>query len=357
MQHGRIGRTRWVRNLAVSTAAACAVLAASASAAFAWSYTAVVSPPSVASGSSTTFNVALTNTSGGNPLNSAIIRPPGRFDLTGAALTPGESGTVELDPKRVVLRGLSLAPGQSANVSVTATAPSKCKTFNWHTHAFSKGLQSQELDLNSWSSLTTTVTCATATALEFTGQPNNALINDDITGTSYSTSGPPLKVELVDASGNIVDSSAPVTIALVNPPGGTATLGGTTTEDAVDGVATFSDLTVANSNNGYTLTASSPGLTSADSTPFDISDGVTNCNTTEDCLLTLTGSESTLAIDASPNDGQLNGQVDPGTPLDGPGSNPKLDPGCAGYTPQNLDWYGFNLTSNWATTRGRPPRP
>jgi len=69
------------------------------------------------------------------------------------------------------------------------------------------------------------------------------------------------------------------------------------------------------------------------------------CNDTTPCPLLLTGPNSTLLINADPNGGQLTGQIDPGTPMDGPGSDPNADPGCARYTPQNLDWYGFDVVN------------
>src|SRR5208337_71153 len=53
-----------------------------------------------------------------------------------------------------------------------------------------------------------------------------------------------------------------VTLALSGGAVG-ATLGGTVTVNAVNGVAAFTDLTIDKSGTGYTLTASSPTLTSA----------------------------------------------------------------------------------------------
>src|SRR5207237_544647 len=50
------------------------------------------------------------------------------------------------------------------------------------------------------------------------------------------------------------------------------TLSGTTTVAAVGGLATFSSLSITKAGTGYTLTASSTGLTSATSSAFDISD-------------------------------------------------------------------------------------
>ena len=66
-----------------------------------------------------------------------------------------------------------------------------------------------------------------------------------------------------DGSGNIDTTyTGPVTLALSGGTGG-AVLGGTPTINAVNGVATFSDLTIDEASTGYTLTASSDGLTLA----------------------------------------------------------------------------------------------
>ncbi len=51
---------------------------------------------------------------------------------------------------------------------------------------------------------------------------------------------------------------------------GSGTLGGTRTVNAVDGMATFSTLTVNRSGEGYILTAAATGLTGATSAPFSI---------------------------------------------------------------------------------------
>ena len=66
--------------------------------------------------------------------------------------------------------------------------------------------------------------------------------------------------------------TGPVSVTLGANPGG-ATLGGTTTVNAVAGVATFSTLTVNRVGTGYTLVASSPGLVGATTTAFDIAAG------------------------------------------------------------------------------------
>jgi serine/threonine-protein kinase len=71
-----------------------------------------------------------------------------------------------------------------------------------------------------------------------------------------------------DAFGNVVTSAGnSVTVALAADPGG-ATLGGTTTVVAVNGVVTFSNLTLNKRGKGYTLQLTSAGLTAATSGPI-----------------------------------------------------------------------------------------
>jgi hypothetical protein len=79
-----------------------------------------------------------------------------------------------------------------------------------------------------------------------------------------------LSVTAEDTSGNGLTSfDGTVTVALSNNPGG-ATLGGTLSETAQSGVATFSDLTLDQPGTGYTLQVSSPGLTGATTGAFNV---------------------------------------------------------------------------------------
>ena len=76
------------------------------------------------------------------------------------------------------------------------------------------------------------------------------------------TAGTPfgLTVEAENSSGNLLSSfDGTVTVALANNPGG-ATLGGTLTATASNGVATFSDLSLTTAASGYTLDLSASGL-------------------------------------------------------------------------------------------------
>ncbi|HVC87411.1 MAG TPA: Ig-like domain-containing protein [Gaiellaceae bacterium] len=83
------------------------------------------------------------------------------------------------------------------------------------------------------------------------------------------TMSPSLTVEVLDANGNLVSSSASITLAIgTNPASGT--LSGTTTRTASGGVATFNDLSLDKAGAGYTLVASSGSLAGATSTPVTV---------------------------------------------------------------------------------------
>ena len=81
---------------------------------------------------------------------------------------------------------------------------------------------------------------------------------------------PAIVVQVQDAAGiPVTISTAQVDMAIgSNPSGGT--LGGTASISASGGIATFSTLSINKGGPGYTLTASSAGLASATSNPFNI---------------------------------------------------------------------------------------
>src|SRR5207244_48334 len=99
------------------------------------------------------------------------------------------------------------------------------------------------------------------TQLAFTGQPSNAVAGATIT--------PVVQVSAQDALGNTITSfTGNVTVSIANNAGG-GTLSGTVTIAAVNGVASFSTLSIDKVGSGYTLTASATGLTTT-SGPFAI---------------------------------------------------------------------------------------
>jgi hypothetical protein len=110
---------------------------------------------------------------------------------------------------------------------------------------------------------TVAVSPAAANKLAFGQQPGNTVI-----ATSIS---PAVTVQVQDTYGNVItsDSTDQVTVAIGTNPGG-GTLSGTTTVTVTNGVATFSNLSINQLGNGYTLTATSGILTSATSAAFNI---------------------------------------------------------------------------------------
>jgi hypothetical protein len=84
---------------------------------------------------------------------------------------------------------------------------------------------------------------------------------------------PAVKVTAVDALGNPVSSFTGSVTIRIGKNGGTLMAGklsGTTTVAAVNGVATFSNLSIDQLGNGYTLEVVAAGLTGAESRPFNI---------------------------------------------------------------------------------------
>ena len=102
---------------------------------------------------------------------------------------------------------------------------------------------------------------STPSLLVFTQQPPSGRVGQPLT--------PPIQVALRDQYGNTVPGANPVSIRLGNNPGN-AVLSGTTTVNAVNGVATFGDLALDKPGTGYTLVVSSSGLTGATSAAFNV---------------------------------------------------------------------------------------
>lgn len=104
-----------------------------------------------------------------------------------------------------------------------------------------------------------------AAKLVFTQQPGGS--------TGGIALSPQPEVTVQDAAGNPVSSSnAAVTLAIDTNPG-SGTLSGARTVNAVDGVATFSGLSIDKAATGYTLAASSSGLAGTTSNAFTVGVG------------------------------------------------------------------------------------
>jgi len=130
-----------------------------------------------------------------------------------------------------------------------------------------------------------TVTAATGTGCTGTNRTGNGTINVHGPATklafaqqptneeSATPIAPAVQVSVLDASNNVAGSaSASIALAIGTNPGG-GTLSGTLTQNAVNGVATFADLSIDKIGTGYTLVASSTGLIGVTSSAFNITLG------------------------------------------------------------------------------------
>src|SRR5262245_2360119 len=97
----------------------------------------------------------------------------------------------------------------------------------------------------------------------FLTMPSNAVANSPIPGS--------IDIGIVDGTGTVRnDATNAVTITIGTNPGG-ATLSGTATLNAVNGIASFTGLTLDKAGTGYTLVATSAALQPDTSTTFNVS--------------------------------------------------------------------------------------
>jgi hypothetical protein len=115
-------------------------------------------------------------------------------------------------------------------------------------------------------SASVTVDPRPAARLGFVGQPPSG-------SPAGQPLAPPVRVAVQDDIGRTVTvATTAITLALSEAPAG-ATLAGTLTVNAIQGVATFNDLRLDKAGNGFTLRATAAPLSPAISTPFSISAG------------------------------------------------------------------------------------
>ena len=146
--------------------------------------------------------------------------------------------------------------------------------------------------LTSAESAALAVTAGPATKVIFTVQPSN--------GTAALALPTQPVVAITDAGGNVVttgaNSTRTVTLALgANTGGGVLTCTGGLTKAAVAGLATFAGCSISKPGVGYTLVASSTGLTSATSTPFNVTAGA-NLTISNSASVITWGSEISITV-------------------------------------------------------------
>lgn len=203
-----------------------------------------------------------------------------------------------------ILVTASIATGGGTLQGTTTATTSSSGVATFTDLAISGAAGGRTLDftttgLTKATSNTITIGAGGATKLGFGGQPTNSAA-----GAAIS---PAVTVLVQDASGNTVaGANNAVTIALLANPGG-STLSGTLTVNAVNGVATFSDLSLDKVGTGYTLNATATGLTGATSNGFNITAGTaTQLVFTQQPSNVVAGANIAPAVTVTAKDGQGN---------------------------------------------------
>ncbi len=241
-------------------------------------------------GTAAVNNSIIANSMGGDCVNSATLTIQHSLIMDGSCgITNGVNGNLVADP---LLGALGNNGGTTETMALQAGSP-----------AINAGSNSLAVDPGNGNAPLTTdqignprivgvvdlgaVEDQGTQMLVFTTEPPSTVANS----TTFSVA-----VSLEDSSGNVLTSDNTTQITLKigsNPAGGT--LSGTLTVTVVNGVATFSDLSIDNIGTGYTLTASAPGLSDVDSDPFDVTLG-----TATKLAFVQQPSDTTAGVDIAP---------------------------------------------------------
>lgn len=256
-----------------------------------------VSPGSLEAGASTSFAFTVTNEATTQQLGSVQITAPAGFTITGAP------GSASFTSSSALFLNLSLAPSATTTLTVSAAAPCSSGSYQWGFQAkqsndFNGSGNDFQLDPASAGNLSGSVTGSCSLAFTSDGEPADTAVNAVIT-SAVGSQGGPVKVAVLDGSGQLATgSTAAVTVAIGSNPG-SGSLSGTLTVNASGGVASFSNLSIDEPGDGYTLTATSPGITPATSDPFDILGSLQPCSTTSCSVSSLTATTSATVTTTS----------------------------------------------------------
>ncbi|MFL5347119.1 MAG: S8 family serine peptidase [Hyalangium sp.] len=227
-------------------------------------YTLVVGSEGLFTATSVAFNVTV-----GSAAQLAFTSAPtgnvgSNSPFTVKVTVRDASGNVITNATAPVTLSLANAQGATLSGTLTANPVNGVATFTGLTvdkAGTGYTLQADAPGLTSATSSAFGVTAGSATKLAFLSQPLN--------GTAGAALAPAIRVAVLDAQGNTVQANATISLALASNAAG-GTLGGTKTVNAINGVATFDELTIARAATGYQLVAHTASLTDATSVAFDI---------------------------------------------------------------------------------------
>ena len=257
-----------------------------------------VSPTNPTAGATTSFAFKITNEATTQTLGSAQITAPPGFVITGAP------GSKSFTPSSALFINLGVNPSASTTLTVNAIPVCGGGSYQWGIEAkqsndFSGTGNDFQLDPASAGNLSGSAAGSCSLAFTSDGEPATTVVNQVITSAVDSTGGP-VKVEVLDGSGKLVTgSTAAVTVAIgSNPAAGSLT--GTLTVNASGGIASFSDLSINQQGDGYTLTATSPGITPTASGSFDILGSLQSSCSTPCTVSSFTTTTSATVTTTSP---------------------------------------------------------
>jgi hypothetical protein len=205
------------------------------------------------------FRIQPSSTTGGATLSTVQVEIR---DAGGNRVTSGSRNIVlslTTNPNSGTLSGTTTVASASGLANFTTLSIDSAATGYGLTATASGGPA-----LTSIASNTFDITVGAAAQLIFLVQPADPQ-SDGVTVT------PPVEVIVADLGGNRVTSStATIAIDFGNNPGGNA-LGGTVSKQAAAGLVSFDDLVITGAGSGYTLVATSSGLTgTGPSNPFTV---------------------------------------------------------------------------------------
>src|SRR3989441_161654 len=286
-------------------------------------YTLTATSTGVTSATSSTFNITPgtanklafsqqpSNTTAGQPITPAVT----------VQVQDANSNLVTTSTASITVAIGTNPGGGTLSGTLTQSASGGIATFgNLSINKSGTGytLTAASTGLTGATSNTFNITAGVATQLGFSQQPTNTVAGSSITAA--------VAIQVQDVNGNLVNTStASITVAIGTNPGG-GTLSGTKTVSAVAGVATFSGVSIDKAGTGYTLTASSSGLTGATSAAFNITAGSATKFVVTGSGTQTAGTGNTLTITAEDAFGNTDIGFGPNVNLTFSGANPGLDP-------------------------------